>query len=73
MNYEGVEELRKDVAELNNQMTDLQMALSVKSRRYYWGSENLTERLAGQIISEIQDEMSKLGRKLNELDHHFKD
>ncbi|MBA5234774.1 hypothetical protein H2Y56_22085 [Pectobacterium aroidearum] len=73
MNYKDVKGLRKDVAALNDQMTELQLALSTSSRRYYWGSENLTERIAGQIINEIQEEMAKLGRKLNELNHHFKD
>ncbi|NYA15737.1 hypothetical protein [Serratia fonticola] len=73
MNYNGFEGVRKDVAELSNEMYELNQKMRQLAQKYYWNSEELVERLAGQIINDAQGEMEKIYSKINELDHHFKD
>ncbi|EPS1205510.1 TPA: hypothetical protein ACKP07_004986 [Serratia marcescens] len=73
MNYAGFEEVRKDVAEFSNEMCEMHLKLRALSQKYHWNSEQLVERLAGQILSDVQEQFAKLYSRINELDHTFKD
>lgn len=73
MNYSGNEDLRAAIAALSNDMYELHVRLRELSREYFWKSEELTERLAGQVLRDAHDRYTKIYMDINELDHHFKD
>ncbi|CAI2521192.1 hypothetical protein [Serratia liquefaciens] len=73
MNYAGHEEVRTDVAELSNEMCELHLKLRQLTQKYHWNSEQLVERLAGQILNDAQEQLASLYSKINVLDQSFKD
>jgi hypothetical protein len=74
MNYQGNEKLRADVAALANDMHEMHIRLRELSRRYFWNSDVLVERLVGQILRDAHDlYVGESYKAINELDQHFKD
>lgn len=73
MNYAGYEEVRKDIAEFSNEMCEMHLKLRQLTQKYHWNSEQLVERLSGQILNDVQEQFSNLYSKINALDHSFKD
>nr|WP_241390773.1 hypothetical protein [Serratia proteamaculans]ULG15724.1 hypothetical protein 495p1_00117 [Serratia proteamaculans] len=73
MNYQGNEKLRTDVAALANDMHEMHIRLRELSRRYFWNSDVLIERLVGQILRDAHDLYVESYKAINELEHHFKD
>lgn len=73
MNYTGNEDLRAAIAALSNDMCELHIQLRELSRVYFWKSEVLTERLAGQILRDAHERYFEVYKAINELDYHFKD
>lgn len=73
MNYQGNEPLRVDIATLAHEMYELHIKLRELSRTYFWNSEVLTERLAGQILQDAHTRYFEIHKSINELDNHFWD
>ena len=73
MNYTGNEDLRDAIAALSNDMYEMHRRLSEMVSVYFWNSEGLAVRLAGQILRDAHDRYAEIYRTINELDHHFKD
>lgn len=73
MYYQGNEKLRTDVAALANDMHEMHVRLRELSRRYFWNSDILIERLVGQILRDAHDLYVESYKAINELEHHFKD
>lgn len=69
---ELIADMATDVAELVNQAFEMREKFHELSGRYFWGSEGLAERLAGQIIYQNELAFELIYKQLNELDHHFK-
>lgn len=72
-NYSDNIDLRVDVAALANAAYELREQLCMLERRYFWNSEVLTERLAGQVLSQANVQFLEIYKQLNELDSSFKD
>ncbi|PKE27462.1 hypothetical protein CWS43_26830 [Rahnella sp. AA] len=73
MNYQGNEALRADVAQLANTMFELRERLRALELTWFWNSEKLSQRLAGQIISQMNVKFLDIYQQVNELDHAFRD
>lgn len=73
MNYEGFKGVRSDIAVLSQKMYELNIRMRQLTQKYYWNSEELVERLSGQVLNDAQVEFEKIYSKINELEHHFKD
>lgn len=72
-NYDGHEALRDVVAQLANDLYMLKTQLDNATQTYFWRSEGLVDRLAGQVLRDAQRRLDQLHRDINELDHHFID
>ncbi|EDB4569463.1 hypothetical protein A7C82_17180 [Salmonella enterica subsp. enterica serovar Panama] len=73
MNYAGHEQLRADVAELANNMSDLRDALNDMEHRYRFDSCVLTERLTRQTLFRVNALFMAAYNEILELDACFKD
>lgn len=73
MNYQGNEALRADVAQLANTMFELRERLRAMESTWFWNSEELSQRLAGQIISQMNTRFLDIYQQVNELDHAIRD
>lgn len=73
MNYQGNEALRADVAQLANTMFELRERMRTMESTWFWNSEELSQRLAGQIISQMNTRFLDIYQQVNELDHSFRD
>jgi len=72
-NYDGHEALRDVVAQLANDLYELKTQLDSVTQTYFWRSEGLVDRLAGQVLRDAQQRLDLIHRDINELDHHFID
>lgn len=72
-NYSDNIDLRSDVAALANATYDLREQFRAFEKKYFWGSEELAQRLAGQVVNQCSGQMLEIYRQVNELDHAFKD
>ncbi|MDR5611478.1 MAG: hypothetical protein RAM36_00045 [Arsenophonus sp.] len=73
MNYSGHEVLRKEVALLVEKMDMFYMQLFEFERKYLYNSDELTERLAAQLIKPIKNQMQEIYKQIIALDSAFKD
>ncbi|MEA9392666.1 hypothetical protein SJI19_19360 [Acerihabitans sp. TG2] len=73
MNFQGNETLRADVAQLANTMDELRQRMRELEQAYFWNSEELPARLAGQIINQVNTQFLKIYQQVNELDQAFRD
>lgn len=73
MNYAGHEQLRAEVAELANNMSDLRDTLNDMVRHYRFDSGVLTERLTRQTIFRVNALFMAAYNEILELDACFKD
>ena len=72
-NYPNNIDLRVDVAALANATYELREQFRAFEKKYFCGSEELTQRLAGQVINQLSVQMLAIYKQVNELDHAFKD
>ncbi|WP_395971469.1 hypothetical protein WH390_14755 (plasmid) [Candidatus Arsenophonus nilaparvatae] len=73
MNYSGHEVLRKEVALLVEKMDMFYMQLFEFERKYLYNADELTERLAAQLIKPIKNQMQEIYKQIIALDSAFKD
>jgi len=73
MNYSGHEVLRKEVALLVEKMNMFYMQLFEFERKYLYNSDELTERLAAQLMKPIKNQMQEIYQQIIALDSAFKD
>lgn len=73
MNYAGHEQLRAEVAELANNMSDLRDTLNDMEHRYRFDSGVLTERLTRQTLFRVNTLLMAAYSEILELDACFKD
>lgn len=73
MNYAGNEALRTELAALLEESYQMHRRLRELSRRYFWDSEALIERLAGQILHDAYERHIEIFKTFSELEHHFND
>jgi hypothetical protein len=73
MNYSGHEVLRKEVALLVEKMDIFYIQLFEFERKYLYNSDELTERLAAQLIKPIKNQMQAIYKQVIALDSAFKD
>ena len=69
MNYDGHEALRRDMAELANNLCDLKTTLKVLEDTYHYRYDGLAERLAGislRRLSVLMDEAFNIALMLDE-------
>lgn len=65
-------DLRVDVAALANATYELREQFRAFEKKYFWGSEELTQRLAGLVVNQLNVQMLEVYKQINELDHSFK-
>lgn len=73
MNYEGSEEVRKDIQDLTEKTYELFHQFGQFESRYKWNKAGLAERLAGAAVGNIKDELARLYRMVAEIEHQFQD
>ncbi|PAV01820.1 hypothetical protein CBG25_14495 [Arsenophonus sp. ENCA] len=73
MNYSGHEVLRKEVALLVEKMDMFYIQLFEFERKYLYDSDELTERLAAQLMKPIKNQMQAIYQQVIALDGAFKD
>ena len=69
MNYDGHENLRRDMAGLANNLCDLKTTLKVLEEKYHYRHDGLPERLAGfslRRINVLMDEAFNIALMLDE-------
>lgn len=72
-NYADNIALRVDVAALANATYELREQFRAFEKKYFWGSDELTRGLAGQVVNQLSGQMLEIYKQVNELDHAFKD
>lgn len=72
-NYQNNIDLRVDVAALANATFELREQFRAFEKKYFWGSEELTQRLAGQVVNQLNAQILEIYTQVNELDSAFKD
>ena len=72
-NYADNIDLRSDVAALANATYELREQFRAFEKKYFWGSEELAQRLAGQVVNQCSGQMLEIYKQVSELDHAFKD
>lgn len=72
-NYSDNIDLRVDVAALANATFELREQFRAFEKKYFWDSEVLTQRLAGQVVNQLSAQMLEIYKQVNELDHAFRD
>ncbi|MDF1896680.1 hypothetical protein [Rahnella contaminans] len=73
INYSDNIGLRVDVAALANATYELREQFRAFEKKYFWGSDELTQRLAGQVVNQLSGQMLEIHKQVNELDHAFRD
>ncbi|HGJ5881356.1 hypothetical protein [Arsenophonus nasoniae] len=73
MNYSGHEVLRKDVALLVEKMDMFYIQLFEFERKYLYDSDELTERLAAQLMKPIKKKIQEIYQQVILLKSAFKD
>ncbi|WGL93892.1 hypothetical protein [Arsenophonus nasoniae] len=73
MNYSGHEVLRKDVALLVEKMDMFYIQLFEFEGKYLYNADELTERLAAQLMKPIKNQMQEIYQQVIALDSAFKD
>ncbi|MDR5614278.1 hypothetical protein [Arsenophonus sp.] len=73
MNYSGHEVLRKEVALLVEKMDMFYIQLFEFERKYLYDSDELTERLAAQLMKPIKNQMQEIYQQVILLESAFKD
>ncbi|MEB7926139.1 hypothetical protein NGJ69_20910 [Atlantibacter hermannii] len=73
MNYEGNEEVRKDLKELTEALYEVYRKAAEMESRYKWNKAGLVERLTGTAAGQAKDELAETYRKLAEVEHQFQD
>lgn len=71
MNYAGNEKLKEDITSLNDRLYELFRDTKAMEQKYRWSSENLADRLAGQIVGQVHEELAKLVKVVNETTYLF--
>lgn len=71
MNYAGNEKLKEDITSLNDRLYELFRDTKAMEQKYRWNSENLADRLAGQIVGQVHEELAKLVKVVNETTYLF--
>lgn len=72
-NYQNNIDLRVDVAALANATFELREQFRAFEKKYFWGSEELTQRIAGQVINQLNAQVLEIYKQMSELDNAFKD
>ena len=73
MNYQGNEQLRADISALAAAIYDLRERMRDLESRYFYSSSKLAERFAGQLISQMNEQVLALYKQANKMDHAFQD
>ena len=73
MNYQGNEKMRKDAAEISNELYELWQKVKRFEREYSFNSSNLTDRLAGRLIGTMEPNLAELNRFMANVDYQFED
>lgn len=73
MNYQGNEQLRADVSAMASDFYELRQRLHELESKYFYGSTELSERLAGQLIRQMNEKVLALYMQANEMDYAFRD
>ncbi|HCM1919215.1 TPA: hypothetical protein N3A33_005303 [Salmonella enterica subsp. salamae serovar 28:r:e,n,z15] len=73
MNYDGHEALRRDIAGLANNLSDLKTTLKVLEEKYHYRHDGLPERLAGVSLRRISELLNKASNQALMLDESFLD
>ena len=71
MNYGDNKDLKADMDSLNERLYETWREVKRMEQTYRWNSENLADRLAGNILSNIQEELAGIVKKVNETAHLF--
>ncbi|MGL4724558.1 MAG: hypothetical protein ACRCWW_08670 [Scandinavium sp.] len=73
MNYSGNEELRQDIACLNNAAEALYKQCLALEKKYRWNSDDLLKALAGQLLRQATSQCHEIHRQIWEMDLIFSD
>ena len=69
MNYEGNEKMRKDAADISNELYEIWQKVKQFEREYSFNSKNLTDRLAGRLVGT----MAELNKFMADVEFQFED
>ena len=67
----GNEDLRKDVYTLSGSAYALVVQFWAFAEKYPWGSEDLTQCLAGQVVRQLETPMLEIFKPLRDLNQTF--
>lgn len=73
MNYQGNEKMRKDVADISNELYELWQKVKRFEREYSFNSKDLTERLAGRLVGTMEPKLAELNKFMADVDYQFED
>lgn len=71
MNYGDNKNLKEDMDSLNDRLYEVWREVKRMEQTYRWNSDNLADRLAGKIISDIQEDLADIVKNVNETAHLF--
>ncbi|KAA0547780.1 hypothetical protein F0327_25310 [Citrobacter braakii] len=71
MNYCDNKNLKEDMESLNDRLYEVWREVKRMEQTYRWNSDNLADRLAGKIISDIQEDLADIVKNVNETAHLF--
>lgn len=73
MNYQGNENMRKDAAEISNELYELWQKVKRFEREYSYNSKDLTERLAGRLVGTMEPKLAELNKFMADIEFQFED
>lgn len=73
VNYQGNEKMRKDAADISNELYELWQKVKRFEREYSFNSKNLTDRLAGRLIGTMEPKLAELNKFMADVDYQFED
>ena len=73
MNYEGNEEVRKDLKKLTESVYELFLQASEFEKKYKWNKASLVERLTGAAVGNVKDDLAEIYKQVAAIEHQFQD
>ena len=73
MNYEGNEKMRKDAADISNELYEIWQKVKQFERDYSFNSKSLTDRLAGRLVGTMEPKLAELNKFMADVEFQFED
>lgn len=73
VNYQGNEKMRKDAADISNELYELWQKVKRFEREYSHNSKDLTDRLAGRLVGTMEPKLAELNKFMADIEFQFED